>query len=211
MDIIDEITRAHREVRDDGGGTRTVLLTRYYDAEPEDVWDACTSAERIGRWLLPVSGDLRLGGTYQLEGNAGGRILRCEPPRLLAVTWVYGVPPDAQDAPFSEVEVLLTPEGGGTRLELRHTAVVPEEMWERYGPGATGVGWDLAVLGLTLHLTTGDTPPEHEAMHETQEGRAFITASGRAWGEAFLAAGAPPERAEATTQATITFYAPPEE
>ena len=44
------------------------------------MWDACTDPERIGRWFLPVSGDLRLGGRYQLEGNAGGEILRCEPP-----------------------------------------------------------------------------------------------------------------------------------
>ena len=31
--------------------------------------------ERIPRWFLPVSGDLRLGGRYQLEGNAGGEVL----------------------------------------------------------------------------------------------------------------------------------------
>ena len=60
----------------------------------EDVWDACTTAERIGRWLMPVSGDLRrLGGKYQLEGNAGGEIVSCEPPRLLRVTWALGRPP----------------------------------------------------------------------------------------------------------------------
>ena len=60
------------------GEGRTVVLRRRYAAAVEDVWDAITDPERIGRWFLPVSGDFRPGGTYQLEGNAGGTILRCE-------------------------------------------------------------------------------------------------------------------------------------
>src|SRR5437667_221963 len=55
-----------------------------------DVWDACTNPERIARWFLPVSGDLREGGSYQLEGNAGGRIERCDPPHGFTATWEWG-------------------------------------------------------------------------------------------------------------------------
>jgi uncharacterized protein YndB with AHSA1/START domain len=54
------------------------------------VWDACTDPDRLNRGFLDVTGDLRLGGSYQLEGNAHGEILRCSPPRLLAVSWIYG-------------------------------------------------------------------------------------------------------------------------
>jgi hypothetical protein len=36
------------------GDGHTVLLTRTYQAEIDDLWEACTSAERIGRWLMPV-------------------------------------------------------------------------------------------------------------------------------------------------------------
>ena len=81
--MISQINDTHREV---GTGPlpstaqRSVLLGRRYNAPIEDVWDACTDPSRIGRWFLPVTGDLRSGGTYQLEGNAGGEILRCEPP-----------------------------------------------------------------------------------------------------------------------------------
>ena len=64
----------------DGGPARVVVATRIYP----------TPVERIRRWFMPVSGDLRLGGRYQLEGNAGGTIDRCEPPRLLVVTWEFG-------------------------------------------------------------------------------------------------------------------------
>ena len=77
-EIIDQISQAHRAVRTGSGGatgsgtvTRTVVVRRAFPAPIEDVWDACTTAERINRWLMPVTGDLRLGGKYQLEGNAG--------------------------------------------------------------------------------------------------------------------------------------------
>ena len=71
----------------EGRLARVVVATRTYDTTIEDVWDALTNAERIPRWFLPISGDLRLSGSYQLQGNAGGEITRCEPPRLFAVTW----------------------------------------------------------------------------------------------------------------------------
>ncbi|MQA26613.1 MAG: polyketide cyclase, partial [Micromonosporaceae bacterium] len=86
IDIVGQLNAIRREVgerRIPAGEGRAVRLRREYDAPIEDVWDAITNAERINRWFLPVSGDLRLGGTYQLKGNAGGEIRRCEPPRLL--------------------------------------------------------------------------------------------------------------------------------
>lgn len=203
MDIVDEINQAHRELLD--GERKVVTLRRRYDADAEDVWDACTNAERLGRWFMPVTGDLRPGGTYQIEGNAGGEILRCEPPRLLRISWLYG-----EDPGFSEVEMRLSGEDGGTLLELRHTAEVPPEMWSGYGPGAVGVGWDLAVLGLGLHLSGAPKVEEH-TFHQTDEGRRFITASSQAWGRAYEAAGGPPGQVAATVAATTAFYAPEEE
>ncbi|MEV0200948.1 SRPBCC family protein [Nonomuraea sp. NPDC050691] len=202
IDIIDAIKRARREVGENGE-TKTVVISRRYDAAVEDVWDACTAPERISRWFLPVSGDFRVGGHYQLEGNAGGEILRCEPPSLLKVTWVMG------DAPgLSEVEVRLTPEGEeSTLFELRHVATAPPEMWSRYGPGAVGIGWDLTVLGLGLHLAGGsiDDPGAWQA---SEEARRFMTASGEAWGEAHREAGESPETVAAMVGNTLGFYLP---
>ncbi|MGH3717130.1 MAG: SRPBCC domain-containing protein, partial [Micromonosporaceae bacterium] len=102
-DILGQLAAVHREVgrrQVRGSDCRTVLLRRDYDAPIDDVWDAITDPERIARWFVPVSGDLRLGGRYQLKDQAGGEILRCEPPRLLAVSWIYG-----EDVGVSEVEV----------------------------------------------------------------------------------------------------------
>jgi uncharacterized protein YndB with AHSA1/START domain len=65
----------------DGKPARVVVAARTYDTGTEDLWDALTSRERIPRWFLPIEGDLKLGGRYQLKGNAGGTISRCDPPK----------------------------------------------------------------------------------------------------------------------------------
>ncbi|GAA4708240.1 SRPBCC family protein [Phytohabitans rumicis] len=208
-DILDELTAVHRETghgRIPAGEGRTVVLRRRYDAEIDDVWDAITDPERINRWFMPVTGELKVGGSYQLKGNAGGEILRCEPPRLLKVTWVFGENPTEKDV--TEVEVRLAPGGdGATEFELVHTAVVPEEMWSQYGPGATGVGWDLSLLGLSMHLR-GESIPDHEEFESSPEAREFSTRSSQAWGESLRASGASDEQVAAAVQATTQFYAP---
>ncbi|MFC7585917.1 SRPBCC domain-containing protein [Nonomuraea antimicrobica] len=163
---------------------------------------ACTDSERLSRWFLPVSGDFRVGGSYRIEGNAHGEILHCEPPSLLRISWLFGENPG-----FSEVEVHLSAKDGGTLFELRHTAEVPEEFWGRFGPGATGVGWDMTLLGLALHLSGGEKSDE-ATFHLTPEGRAFITASGQAWGQAHRAAGGSPDEVAASVANTTAFYAP---
>ncbi len=83
IDVSEQINSVRRVVGTrvlEAGEARTVTLSRRYDAALEEVWDACTNPERIPRWFLPVSGDLRLGGHYQLQCNAGGTIERCDPP-----------------------------------------------------------------------------------------------------------------------------------
>jgi uncharacterized protein YndB with AHSA1/START domain len=194
MDIIGQINQIHREVP----AGRTVLLRRDFDAPIDDVWDACTDPDRIGRWFLPVTGDLRLGGRYQLQGNAGGEILRCEPPRLLRVSWVFG------DVPPSEVEVRLTV-GDRTLFELEHFGLDPA-MWERFGPGAVGIGWDLTVLGLAAHLSGEPIPKQWQRTPAALE---CMTRSGGAWGEAYQKSGATADETEATTRNAIAFYTTP--
>jgi uncharacterized protein YndB with AHSA1/START domain len=206
-DILDHLaatTRATGPAQTPAGEGRTVSLTRTYPADIDDVWDALTNAERIPRWFLPVSGDLKLGGRYQFEGNAGGEVLACEPPRLLRVSWVMGGPDS-----FSEVQVRLSTADGGTRFELTHTATVPPEMWDQYGPGAVGVGWDGAVLGLALHLSgNGASDEEKKAFPFSEQGRAFNTAASQAWGEAYRASGADEQTVASAVGATTTFYVP---
>jgi uncharacterized protein YndB with AHSA1/START domain len=210
-DLITELEAASRSVGDGtlpAGAAKTLTIERTYPAEIEDVWDALTDPERIPRWFLPVSGDLRLGGTFQFEGNAGGEIRACEPPRRLQVTWDLGGPPGPDDASIVEVRLAPTPDGD-TRLVLEHIAVVPPEMWDQFGPGAVGVGWDGALLGLAAHLA-GVEMPSPEELERDPAMRDFMVASSEAWGRALAASGVDAETVGRLVAATNGFYVPPE-
>jgi uncharacterized protein YndB with AHSA1/START domain len=205
IDIVHEIDAVQRQVgagQIAAGEARSLTLNRTYEAPIEDVWDALTNPERINRWFLPISGDFRLGGNFQFEGNAGGEIVSCERPNRLKVTWAYG------GGEASELEVRLSPAGDeSTIFELEHTAVVPDEMWDQFGPGAVGIGWDQGLLGLALHLR-GESVGDGEAWQLSAEGREFSTRSSEAWGKANRAAGADPDAVARGVAASTAFYAP---
>jgi len=185
-----------------GKETKVVTVNQTYDADLADVWDACTSPERIPRWFLPVSGDLRLGGRYQLEGNAAGEILKCEPPRRFAVTWEYG-----GDVSWVEVRLAEAPEGR-TTLELEHAAHVDAERWDEFGPGAVGVGWDLGLLGLNHHLSSGASvdPQQAIAWQSSPEAREFMTRSSEDWCRASIEGGTDEAAAKAAAARTTAAY-----
>jgi uncharacterized protein YndB with AHSA1/START domain len=208
LDIFGEINAMSREVGDrklPGGDGHAVVLRREYDAAIEDVWDAITDPDRISRWFLPVTGDLRLGGRYQLKGNAGGEIRRCEPPRLLQVTWIFGEDP-SPGTDTSLVEVRLSGAGDGrTAFELEHAAVTDPDQWGEYGPGAVGVGWDLGLLGLGLHLRGGSIE-DPDAWSRSPEAKELMTRSSEAWGDANVAAGAAEADAASAVANTTRFY-----
>jgi uncharacterized protein YndB with AHSA1/START domain len=209
IDIVRHLEAAQREVgraQLPAGEGRSIRLRRTYDAPLDDVWDALTNPERIGRWFLPISGDYRLGGRYQFEGNAGGEILECDRPNRLRVSWAYGEP--ASEADVSVVEIRLSAAGEeATVLDFEHTAIVPDDRWDEFGPGAVGVGWDHGLLGLALHLEGGSVG-DPEAWQLSDEGREFATRSSEAWGAANEAAGADPAAAARAVANTTAFYAP---
>jgi uncharacterized protein YndB with AHSA1/START domain len=206
IDVVHQISSVERRVGSRtlaAGEARTLTISRVYDTPPEDVWDACTNPERISRWFLPISGDLRPGGRYEIRGNASGTIERCEPPHSVDATWEYG-------GEISWIELRLTPEPDGrTRFALEHIAHVSGERWAQFGPGAVGVGWDGALLGLTLHLDGGAELPDRaaaEAWQTSDEGRQFFTLASERWAQASIAAGTDPTEANAAAARTTDFY-----
>ena len=210
VDVAGAIGAMVREVRSaerDGQPVKVLVAARTYDTTAEDLWDAFTSPERIPRWFLPISGDLRLGGRYQFQGNAGGLVEACEPPRRLAVTWEFG------GGVSWVVLTLAAAPGGGTTLELEHTAPVPPEMWARFGPGAVGVGWELGLMGLGLHLASGEAndPAAVAAWSASEDGKSFVRASSQGWARAAVAGGEDAASAAAGEAETTAFYtgAPP--
>jgi uncharacterized protein YndB with AHSA1/START domain len=207
IDVVHQISAVERRVGTrvlEPGKARTVTVSQAYDADLDDLWDACTNPERIPRWFLPVTGELEVGGRYELEGNASGVIEACDPPRGFDATWEFG-------GQTSWIEVRLTAEPGGrSRLTLDHIAHVDDEIWNQFGPGAVGIGWDLALVGLALHLA-GGVPVDHdevEAWSASEDGRRFVALSSDAWCDAAVAGGAAPSDARGAADRTTAFYAP---
>ncbi len=200
---------ATREVRSgsrDGAPTKIAVARRTYPTDQADLWDAVTNPERIPRWFLPVSGDLRESGRYQIEGNASGVVERCKEPESFAVTWEFG-------GMLSWLEVTLTPDGDGTRLELVHEAAVDPDMWRQFGPGAVGVGWDLALLGLGMHIESGaPVDPEVAATFPiSPDGVAFVRTAAAGWADAAVADGDETGPAHEAAARTVDFYTVPPE
>lgn len=196
------VVRTVTTVDRDGKPATAVIAVRSYDTDIDDLWNAITTADRIPRWFMPIEGDLNIGGRFQLKGNAGGSITGCEPPRHLAVTWEYA-------GDVSWVHVTLASEGDDrTRLTLEHVAHVPKEFWDQYGPGAVGVGWDLGLLGLALHIETGasNPPEESAAWMASEDGKASVRASSDAWCEAVISDGADAGWAREAAERTRKFY-----
>ena len=193
------VERSVSSLERDGNPARAVTLSRSYATTLENLWDAVTSAARIPRWFLPISGELELGGRYQLEGNAGGVITACEPLSHFALTWEFG--------DVSWVEVRFSNHGAErARMSLTHTALLSEH-WDTYGPGAVGVGWEMGLLGMELHLTQPDAPkPDPAEFAMSPDGKALLTGSSEAWAQAAVAAGEDPDAAHAAARRTAAFY-----
>lgn len=205
IDVTHQINAVARRVGSrtlEVGEARVVVLSQTYAATVDELWAACTDPERIPRWFLPVTGDLRLGGRYQLEGNAGGTITECEPPHRFAATWEFG---DAT----TWIEVRVSDAGDGrARFELEHVAPV-DAHWDEFGPGAVGIGWDLTVMGLALHVASAGEPVDGEAVMAwttSTEGLEFMTLSHGAWRDADIADGTDPEIANAAAVRTLAAY-----
>jgi uncharacterized protein YndB with AHSA1/START domain len=187
----------------DIGEANVVTVSQGYDTDPTDLWDAVTNIERIPRWFLPISGDLKLGGSYQLEGQAGGTILTCDPPKNFTATWEFG-------GNVSWIDVSISSDGPDrARLVLEHIMPVADDaIWREFGPGAVGMGWDSMLLGLALHLASGEAidPSFGQQWTGTDDGRRFLTLSGNEWYAANVAFGTDPAAARAMADRCVKAY-----
>ena len=196
------VTRELGRREHEGKPVYALVATRVVGAGREDLWDALTDAARIPKWFLPISGDLSPGGSYQLEGNAGGEVIACDPPERFALTWrMHG------DVSWVTVTLSEMPEGR-TEVRLEHLARFPREFWEEFGPGAVGIGWDQALYGLEEHFSPAPTvvPETAEAWIASEEGKDFTRRSSAAWCEASIALGTGEAAARAAADRVTAFY-----
>ena len=197
---LDAVERSVMALERDGRPAHAVTLSRSCETKVDDLWDTVTNGECIPHWFLPISGELKLGGRYQLQDNAGGVITACEPLSHFALTWEFG-------GEVSWVEVRISEEGADrARLTLTHTTH-DSEHWSEYGPGAVGVGWGLGLMGLAMHLAQPTaTKPDEAAFAASRDGEAFITGSSERWAQAAVAVGTDPDAARAAARRTTDFY-----
>ena len=207
MEFSEAFGATSREVGEsqrDGKPTRIVRASRTYPTSQQDLWSALTEKERICRWFGEVSGDFELGGRYTIKDNADGKITGCEPPKSLALTWEIG-------SNVSWVSVTVEEAKDGSLLTLEHempTDPESETHWAQYGPGATGVGWELAFIGLDMHLS-GDGQSSLDAgsaWAEAAQGKATLRTWAEDWAKAHVKAGEPAETANDMADRTAGFY-----
>jgi uncharacterized protein YndB with AHSA1/START domain len=204
IDIEHQINTVERKLGSrtiDAEHANVVIISQSYDTDQDDLWDAVTNIERIPRWLMPISGDLTVGGSYQLEGQAGGTVLTCDPPKNFTATWEFG-------GGVSWIDVTVSADGPDrSRLVIEHIAHV-DDHWEQFGPGAVGMGWDSMVLGLAIHVATGESvdPSFGEQWIVTDDGRRFLTLSSEKWCDANIAFGTAEATARAMAQRCLAAY-----
>ena len=148
-----------------------VSATIYINAPPQRVYEYFTRPEAIITWMGDYAHlDPTPGGRFELDVQGApvrGRFLHLDPPHRLIISWGYAgseqLPPGA-----STVEVRLSAEDGGTRVELQHHDLPPTEH-----PGHAS-GWNhyLARLEITADgHDPGPDPGMPEPQHQTSLGR----------------------------------------
>ena len=109
-----------------------VRVADLYDTDIDDLWEACTSPERLVRWIGEVSGDLRPGGTIRASWTSSwsgpGRVEVCQAPEHLLLTLEPGT------AEQTQVEAWLIAEGSQTRLVVEERGLPLVDL-HNYGSG----------------------------------------------------------------------------
>jgi len=121
-----------------------VRVEDVYDTDIDDLWTACTTPERLARWIAEVDGDLRVGGeitaSFTSTASGGGRIEVCDRPHHLLVTMQADTDDEAQ------IEAWLSAEGDKSRLVVEERGLPIDRLY------AYGAGWQahLDDLGRSL-------------------------------------------------------------
>lgn len=136
--------------------TDVVIASVFIEASPEQVWEYFTTPQALTRWMGERAVlEPERGGEFTVDVKGApvrGRFLRLDRPHRLLLSWGYAgsqrLPPGA-----STVEVRLTPEGGGTRVDLEHRGLPSAEQ------AGHDVGWTHYLARLAVAVI-GDAGPD---------------------------------------------------
>ena len=127
---------------------RDIVIDTMLPHAPEVVWRALTTAELIGKWLMPNNFKAELGHKFTFhakpmgdwDGTVQCEVLACEPNRLLRYSWTGGAASNKKYGSVldSTVTWTLTPADGGTHLKMEHAGFRSPEndfAYEAMSPG----------------------------------------------------------------------------
>ena len=153
-----------------------IRLERLLPGPIERVWAFLTESDKRARWLAAGDMDLRPGGKVELlfdhtrisheptpakyrdmPMGFTGQVMRCEPPRLLAFSWMES------HGDHSEVTFELAPRGEQVLLTITH-----RKLADRSTLLSVSGGWDVHV-GILHDVLTGQAPRGFWSSHEKRE------------------------------------------
>ena len=131
----------------------------YIAARPETVFAFLVDPEKMKRWMgRDVTLDPRPGGIYRCDINgqaiARGEYVEVQPFSRVVFTFGWEGESAIPQPGGSTVEFLLTPDGEGTLLRLRHLGLSPEER------SSHGEGWDHFMPRLAAAAEKRDVGPD---------------------------------------------------
>lgn len=203
MDLNKQLDQVERTVKkttlESGEEGRIVIVAQTFPIAAPELWDTCTNPEKIKQFFSPVSGELKVGGRFEVQNNASGTIKACNPPSDYCVTWEFG-----GSTSWVEVRVTTQSDNARSRLELSHISPVNKH-WEEYGAGAGGVGWEMSFAGLSYFLKGIKVGEEWFGQDETKE---YLTKCSESWGKAAIEGGEDTAVVEGAVKRTTAFYIP---
>ena len=198
LTLAEAVTRRVEKRDLTGKAACATIMESVYDTDVADVWGALTNKRRLPKWFAPVDGDFKLGGRFQIKGNAGGEISKCENEKGFDLTWEFG-------GNISWVKVGIKSENDKTHLYVEHLAHTEGKHFETYGPGATGVGWDLSLVGLGYYVQTSQSI-DNTVFMESPDAKNVISLCAKGWGDAAIKAGFDEQSALVSAGNTQKFY-----
>ncbi|MGZ6164275.1 MAG: SRPBCC family protein [Myxococcaceae bacterium] len=145
-----------------------VEVSIWIAAPPEAVFPFLTAPEKLVQWIgLVAELEPHPGGLFRVDMNhrtvVRGRYLEVRPPERVVFTWGHE---DGTVLPAgsSTVEIVLIPDRGGTRVELRHSGLPGSEQ------EAHRFGWGHYIARLKTRMEGGDPGPDRYAAPDAVHG-----------------------------------------
>ena len=140
------------------------VLVTYIVTTPELLWESLTNGEITKHYFFGrrIQADWKVGSSFKLVMEDGridsqGKVLECNPPRRLALTWHVEWMEEFRHLAEAVVTFQIDPLGDVVRLTV--SEFHPEGIDPKYVEGGRR-GWPIILSGLKTLLETGRALPK---------------------------------------------------